>query len=770
MRIFRVETTDNAGYHGNCYCCGFDVVDENLAIDSCTLLGSHNFWQRDFQGTFDRKLLIHNHNPTMSSLKNTCNTGKSGGGSSDIPRLDILEFGKEIEEKIKEMAESAQNKALDVEASKAPSPVSVADQMVSMLWASASSPAKKSMNGRCSPKEVVDESNHGYFREERECYEDIEEITIQDDSEGNDTSSGNHLFDEIIEEITVEDNNESDIDIVLDIDDEYSGSKAFIEVEISHNIEEHDDHSFDEITADDSEYDEKTIEESLHEDREKSNDGSQLPSKVGTPNPRSTRSPSVGAKFAEKLKMFDSPTSFPPRGSPRISDQSYNRPAARTFSAQTSFEDSKMNTKVVDGSVLETSESNPHFEPRSKNMNQTDETLQKDSIEEKTDEALVDEIVSLVKKPGAMKNKNELAERITYLLRAESKIPSKMSMIKATERTETQVPTVNVSEDATSSKPVKSLISQSKFPRRTSLHLNESKEKNSIPGLDEMRKNTEMHHENLKNVMDLDLAGNGTSEHPGTGDSKQEAIEKQKVNPLSEVGKKAVNPEEIMARIWSKPRTRHKSTPTSHSVASGSSESTAAETQKITTPRKLGDKLKMFESPTSSGPSKKIDRGPRLDATNTMLNIDQETIRRISTFQRLWKLKNSGRTTECVSKTETILTVSADRKSSRDPEKTFKSIHPSINSFNGTGQDSNLGAEATPDRDSKIPHSNGSKYYSLEDLEKGNFDRSIVDMERWEEFLTDENFYEQFGTTKTDFFGQPKWKRDKQKRRIRVAF
>ena len=711
------------------------------------------------------------HNPTMSSLKNTCNTGKSGGGSSDIPRLDILKFGKEIEEKIKEMAESAQNKALDAEVSKAPSPVSVADQMVSMLWASASSPAKTSMNGRCSPKEVVDESNHGYFREESENYEDIEELTIQDESEGNDTSSSNHLFDEIIEEITVEDNNESDIDIVLDIDDEYSGSKAFIEVEISHNIEEHDDHSFDEITADDSEYDEQTIEEDLQKDSEKSNDGSRLPAKVETPNPRSTRSPSVGAKFAEKLKMFDSPKSFPPQGSLRISDQSYGRLAARNFSSHASFEDSKMNTKIVDGSVLAIAVSNPSFEPNTKNMNQTDETLQKVSVEEKSDEALVDEIVSLVKKPGAMKNKQELAERITCLLSAESKIPSKMSTIKAIERTETQVPTVNVSEDATSLKPAKSLIPQSKFARRISLHLNESKEKNSIPRLDEMRKNTEMHHVKLKNVMDLDLAGNGTIEQPSTGDSKQEAIEKQKVKPLSEVGKKAVNPEEIMARIWSKPRTRHKSTPKSHSVAaSGSSESTAAETQKITTPRKLGDKLKMFESPTSPGPSKKIDLEPRLDATNAMLNVDHETIRRISTFQRLWKLKNSGRTTECVSETETILTVSADRKSFRDPAKMFKSIHTSINSFNGTGKDSNLDAEATPDRGSKIPHFNGSKYYSLEDLEKGNFDRNVVDMERWEEFLTDENFYEQFGQTKTDFFGQPKWKRDKQKRRIRVAF
>jgi hypothetical protein len=369
-----------------------------------------------------------------------------------------------------------------------------------------------------------------------------------------------------------------------------------------------------------------------------------------------------------------------------------------------------------------------------------------------------------------MKNKLELAERITCLLSAQSKLSSKMAPIKAIERTEKQVPAMNLSVDATSSKPVKSLIPQGKFARRVSLYLNERKEKDSDPGLEAMRKNAKLHHEVPKHVIDPDVAGNRGIEQPSSADSKQESIGKQKMKPLSEVGKKAVNPEEIMARIWSKTPDRHKSTSKVYSVASESSERTTTQTQEIKTPRKLGDKLKMFEGQNSSGPSKKIHLGPRLDSRDEMLNVDQETIRRISTFQRLWKLKHSGCTTVCVSTTKAVSTISTGRNSCTDRVTRNRSIHTSINSLDGTGQDSNPGTEAAPDRGSTISHSNACQNYSLEDFEKGNFDRSVVDMERWEEFLSDENFYEQFGQTKTDFFAEPKWKRDKQKRRIRVAF
>jgi hypothetical protein len=43
-------------------------------------------------------------------------------------------------------------------------------------------------------------------------------------------------------------------------------------------------------------------------------------------------------------------------------------------------------------------------------------------------------------------------------------------------------------------------------------------------------------------------------------------------------------------------------------------------------------------------------------------------------------------------------------------------------------------------------------------------------MEKWEEYLSDEEFEKHFLMSKEDFAKQPKWKRDKQKRTVRVNF
>lgn len=82
-----------------------------------------------------------------------------------------------------------------------------------------------------------------------------------------------------------------------------------------------------------------------------------------------------------------------------------------------------------------------------------------------------------------------------------------------------------------------------------------------------------------------------------------------------------------------------------------------------------------------------------------------------------------------------------------------------------------------PDPESIVPSKTGSSIdsdvgccYSLEDFEQGRFDPSVVDMERWEEFLSDESFNQHFGLTRDDFDKQLKWKRDKQKRKVWNAF
>ena len=202
---------------------------------------------------------------------------------------------------------------------------------------------------------------------------------------------------------------------------------------------------------------------------------------------------------------------------------------------------------------------------------------------------------------------------------------------------------------------------------------------------------------------------------------------------------------------------------------SGPSQGATAQTQK-TVPRKLGNRLKMFESPTSFEPSMKTDLGPQFNSKNERLNVDRETHRRISSFQRLWKLKNSRREIADVSKAKTFSTGITKSKSSENLGKSDSSFLACINSLDTIDQDSKAATEAAHDSDSNNDLSNRCHFYSLEDLETGNFDCSIVDMKRWEEFLSDISFFEQFGCTKKDFLAQPKWKRDKQKRKVRVAF
>jgi hypothetical protein len=63
---------------------------------------------------------------------------------------------------------------------------------------------------------------------------------------------------------------------------------------------------------------------------------------------------------------------------------------------------------------------------------------------------------------------------------------------------------------------------------------------------------------------------------------------------------------------------------------------------------------------------------------------------------------------------------------------------------------------------------NGGKYYTLKDFEQK---RVVgVDMAIWEQFLTDDEFRKCFEMSKEEFAIQPKWQREKQRRKIRVGF
>lgn len=772
-------------------------------------------------------------------MKDTFNLRNNDGHvlpASAACSLDVFQTGKEVEDKSKETVSAVQRTELNAEVAKPTSPVSVADQMVSMLWASASSPTKNAMNTQCSPEGALNTNNLG--RESR-THDNSEEISVRDESEGNATMLGDDLFDEIIEEITVEENNESNDKIIVDTTDKCFGTESFIEIEISQNAAEYDDCSYDEITANDSEYDEKTVEEDLQHDHEsdaecknvqevkeeadnhcnlhqlctgvhedadccfdrevheilnppkndqkqtsafdkyfqetpkltsptisstlssqsmKNNDGYERSSKVEMLNPGIIRSPTLGAKFAEKLKLVDGPKSFPPPNSPPLLAQSCERPKTKTASP-----DSKISTDHPEGAILETFEPRATLELTSKNTSRLDGKLNNVSVGGKGDEALADEIISLVKEAGAMQNKVELAERIAFLLTSHSNNFSKISTINATETIETQAPKTNPSP-----KSVKPQIPLRKSKRQATSYSSTEKDFD-LPSLKQIRKGAKTHSDCNRHMIDPEQTENGNTKQPSIGESKQKLTRKQNIKPIFDVANKDVNPDEIMARIWSKKPNRDMDMPKVSPVFSGPSASATAQTQK-TMPRKLGNRLKMFESPTSFEPSMKTDLGPQFDSTNQRLNVDRETLRRISSFQRLWKLKHPRREIVHASKAKAFSSGITKNKSSENLGKSDSSFLACINSLDTIDQDSKVATEAAHDSDSNNDLSNRCHFYSLKDLETGNFDGGIVDMERWEEFLSDTSFFEQFGCTKKDFFAQPKWKRDKQKRKVRVAF
>merc|ERR1712157_102323 len=57
-------------------------------------------------------------------------------------------------------------------------------------------------------------------------------------------------------------------------------------------------------------------------------------------------------------------------------------------------------------------------------------------------------------------------------------------------------------------------------------------------------------------------------------------------------------------------------------------------------------------------------------------------------------------------------------------------------------------------------------YYTLGDFEQDRVERDTVDMNKWESYLSPDEFAKHFGgLSKAEFYDQPKWVRDKQKRK-----
>ena len=802
---------------------------------------------------------------------------------------------------------SVQKKEPTVETTKPTSPTSVADQMVSMLWVSSSSPSKKALKNLVSTKQGADEknsqeSNRAVIREtvtqeENEIDEDIEEITVNDHNE-NDVHDG--FFDEIIEEITVEDNDEKDDNISVATNDEYFKNKACIEVEMSQdfvNIVETgkcDEYSYDEITADDCDYDEKTVDdEALQEDQEEdielkevheeevevktevstrmeaatgheyagqSDSGlngsfnlsrypkEKLPfetkprgnsqpnemeiivvtspissqttstpqktqnnrhtdsSKVEKLNPRITTIGSGAGKLAEKLKMFNSPKSVSAQSPPIIPNLSWEVKSSNGNSNVGSKKCKKDNSKTP--VIL------PTLDLRSKQGRRSDEKSYNKSGCKGENEALVEELILLVKKPDAMQNKHALARRITSLLIGQSKETLKIPTLnqpydspassidqrhspKGNDTIETKVSTPKHNFASVSSKIAKFPLPKSNSTIETNSYQNRKSDKFMDPGLKQMRKDVKAQKEKLKHVDDPATAENRQMKRISIIEPKQQSIKETALTPAFKEAQKVVDPEEIMARIWPKISSTEKCKPKSSSSSNRFSKNATPETQKIT-PSKLGNRLKLFESPSSMGlvslkntvsfeqksqiespsPLKMDNKNTEVDAESGINQVSKETIKRLLAFQRLWRTRKSERKAKTrendvvASNPKAVCTASPIGKSDINPGICESSTPKPINPTGIQVEASELSTETTrsPSTSQKSRNSEKSCYYSLEELEQGNFDRSVVDMERWEGFLTEESFNEHFGLAKEDFYQQPKWKRDKQKRKVRVAF
>lgn len=496
--------------------------------------------------------------------------------------------------------------------------------------------------------------------------------------------------------------------------------------------------------------------------------------------------------------MFDPPRVTANERRQTTSRQSWKKPKTITESA---FDTGNKNDehKSEEGRIEKASAVYPATDPKAQLIIHPCRKIESRSGNIEKDKSLADEIVLLVKEPGAMANKRLLAERITFLL-------------IGADTNETKAWTTKSSSHSAPSNISGQTSSKNTHQAEADAYLSRKKDGFRDPGLKQMRGNAVVQKEKLRHVSDPDtisirnmkrISISQLNEDQSMPTSVQQAFsfEHKTIAPSSPcMDDKNALAERVIARIWSdggKP----KSKPWSTSPASMSSEK-----QKTPSPRKLGDRLKMFESPSSSSSPRsdslsdksnsvhsrgggRIERAggaPKaLSFENTKKSsesvsgrgvsnkVGKKTSKSLSAFQRMWRKTRS--------KTKNDPTAQAavtPKKNATFPASPCGVKHRNIGTQNTNATptllDSGDGKISTPMKqqhtESVTRDASPASLYRLEDFEQGRFDKAIVDMEKWEEFLLEDEFVKHFGVSKDEFYQQPKWKRDTLRRKIRVAF
>jgi len=546
-------------------------------------------------------------------------------------------------------------------------------------------------------------------------------------------------------------------------------------------------------------------------------------------NPRLLGDRSDIGTLADKLKIFDSPKASSDQAQANVFKQSWRKPKPliKALPVKPSKRSQKDNECIQKTHVVL-----PVVEKRETKVDQLNTKPSGTSGYSEEDKALVEEIIRLVKEHGAMLNKHALAERIMSLLADESKEGTTLSTLK--------IPLKNTQKHI-----IQHHSPRNNYAAETSAYSDRRKDDFNDPCLKLMRKDVEVQKDKLNNVDDPDAIPNRNMNRTKRNEQKADPIkltfaEKQKEKPEKarsprmafDKTRKVLSAEEIIARIW--PKTPDgEANPKPFSSSSRASKSASFKSRRKS-PSKLGDRLKVFQTPPSSAtpspPTKspvtfkqvasiesppksfadKITNKKMIDIGNetnsNSQQISEKTMKSLLSFQRLWRTRRKMLSSNSSSSS----TFNDDASSQKKKKVSFKTMAFSETAtISPHGKTANCAAPSEAIKKSSIlsipilynpanapapvsvPGSNKSAAtsprsksdsnecgggvgvggcYSLEDLEQGRFDRSIIDMARWEGLLTDESFYEHFGLTKDNFHQQPKWKRDKQKRKIRVAF
>mmetsp|Transcript_21474 Transcript_21474/g.59682 ORF Transcript_21474/g.59682 Transcript_21474/m.59682 type:complete len:1472 (-) Transcript_21474:6226-10641(-) len=507
---------------------------------------------------------------------------------------------------------------------------------------------------------------------------------------------------------------------------------------------------------------------------------------------------STRGRFADKIKMFDMPKAAANQNRPALSRQP-------CVSSKPLVESGRSTTGIKEGGQreekrIEKVSIDPKRKPIHRPYRKEDSTPK--CVE--NDDALVDEIILLVKEPGAMMNRQLLAERITALLIGE----------------DTEEPKAGATKASTHSAPSNILNEQisSKSHNEAEANAYSSRKEGGFKdtGLKQMRKDVLHQKGKLRHIDDPDTitARNMKRISSGIIKLKEHQPKPSSVQQVSSVENQTTLEssacaedrdalaERMIAKIWSN---GGKSEP---KPWSRSSKSMSSENRKNPSPSKLGDRLKMFESPSSSpspmqedlcnktihsrqgGPKRRVDGVSKVLSVENMQSseivsgradnnqVSRKTLKSLGSFQRLWRTMKSKpkRATAAKAagspKKNVSFSVSPCDKKHRDIEThhSTKTTTSKITTIYSSENGKTSNHEKQKRTKSFTLLGSPGNLYTLEDFEQGRVNKTAVDMEKWEEFLVEDEFAKHFGMPKDEFYRQPKWKRDKLRRKIRVSF